>query len=431
MDTELVDLDFGTEPPLAAPATRLPAARRALRRRRLAVGAGAAVCMTALGGFAWVAVGPLGGLPGTAQYAGSPSATASVHTGDLDVVAPDDCLGEVCVELVPHGMAPLSPARPGGDLAVGYRDGRLVKYWPEVGVVQVIEDPTSTGALQSAAVEVEFRGTRFRVALAEGFGYRVDQVEPGDHRTLGEWFAAQRRLPSNDCAVEASLRNDVAAGDSPGPGECWVEVDGHGHVLATPGVTLDRTFTPDLPADALPPGVAVTGVELTRGGSRYYGVVHRIGKDSFVSTTLVRAADVPDLTAAQWVRRNVALTSTSGVPDRDWPDPAADLRWWNPATNAFAVPDHVSLIRKVANPLHRTAPADSAGVIFDFHGKRYWALTEVTHPPAAKDEPRNVGVTITAIAGAASGADGDPSLDFDTWLAREVVERGPEPEGAR
>jgi hypothetical protein len=420
METEQLDLDFGREPVLVSPQTRLRAGRRALRRRRLIQGLGGTLAVVALGGVTWAA------LPGTGTPAEQHFSTAPAVTTNLPVVVPDDCLGSVCLELVPHGMEPLSPADPGGDMALGYRDGRLVRFSSGVDVVKAIEDPTGTGARQSAAVEVIFRGTRFRVALAEGFGWLADEVHETPASSLEQWFAARHALPDSGCAVQIPRENTRV--DSPEPGECWVEVDENGRVVPAHGISLTHQSPAVLPPGALPPGVMATGVEFQRDGERWFGVVRQIGDGAFVNTTLVRAADLaPGTSMKAWVADTAPEISTTGIPDGAQPSPYLSLNWWDPATGEFLAPEGATLVRRVDNPLERTAPDNSAGLVYDFRGKRYWALTEVHALPRdtttgdvrAADDVRAAGVTVTMSEVEAM----EVGKDFDTWLAIAIDER--------
>ena len=418
MDTTQLDLDFGPEPALAAPQTRLRAGRRALRRRRLAQGLGGALGVVAIGGVTWAA------LPGTGTPSEQRFSTAPTIATDLPLVVSDDCLGSVCLELVPHGMEPLSPATPGGDMALGYRDGKLVRFSSGVDVVKAIEDPTGTGARQSAAVEVIFRGTRFRVAMAEGFGWLADEVDGTPTSSLEQWFAARHALPDSGCAVQIP-REDTRV-DSPEPGECWVEVDANGHVVPARGISLTRQFAAAVPSGALPPGVMATGVEFERDGVQWFGVVRQIGDGAFVSTTLVRAADLaPGTSPETWVANTAPENSTTGVPDGARPSPHLSLNWWDPESGEFRAPDGATVVRRVDNPLGRNAPDNSAGLVYDFKGQRYWALTEIhalppdagTDGAGAADDIRTAGVTVSEVEAVEVGK------DFDTWLAIAIEDR--------
>ena len=405
MNTELLDLDFGPEPPLRAPSAALTTGRQALRRRRLVTGTATALCATALGGFVWtaIAVRPLTDNP--------PIATTRI-VDDLPVVRPDDCLRplDVCVELVSQNLKP--SARPGGDMAIGFRNGHLVRYSRDVDVVEAIIDPTATGATGSAAVDVRFHGAHFRVALAEGFGYLIDELDTGEAPTLAHWFAQQRALPTPNCAI-SSPGADVPPADTPNPGECWVEVNEHGRVVARNGGHISRTFHPDLAPGTLPPGVGVTGVAFDRSGQRWFGVVRTIGADSFVSTTHARTEDLHGVTLEAWVRSTAPEWSPTGIPDAAQPQLWQTLAWWNPRTGRFQTPDGAAILRKVNNPLHLPVPQDSAGIVFTFQGRRYWAITQVNPPQAtsARDDVREGGITVTRAQGASE------SGDFDAWLA--------------
>lgn len=421
MDIDQLNLDFGHEPTLAAPTTYLNVGRRALRRRRLTQGLGGSVAALAIGSVAWAA------LPGTGTAGDQPfSATPTpIVTTSLPVVAPDDCLGEVCVELVPHGREPLSPASPGGDMALGFRDGQLVRFSSAVQVVKAIKDPTGTGAVESAAVEVVFRDTRFRVAMAAGFGYLIDEVGPAAPPTLEQWFAERHALPDSGCGVQ-SPGSTLSRIETPGPGECWVETDAHGKVVPAAGISLIRQFTATVPAGKLPPGVTATGIAFEREGVQWFGVVRQVGDGVFVSTTLVRVQDLaPGTTLETWVAKTAPETSESGVPDLAQIRPWQSLRWWDPKTGDFLVPDGAAVVRRVDNPLGRRTPDNSAGLIYDFDGKRYWSLTEVHAVPSdaatddtpTADDVRTAGVTVTQAEAAAASA------DFDTWLAAEVADR--------
>lgn len=422
MDTEQLDLDFGHEPPLTAPTARLATGRRALRRRRLALGAAAATGTTALAGAAWVVLPTM--VPAAEQHPYAADPGPRIVT-DLPVVAPDDCLGLVCVELVPHGSEPRWPTKPGGDMAIGFRDGTLVKYWPEVEVVKAVVDPTGSGATETAAVEVRFRGERFLVALGSGFGYRVEQEDEGeDLGTLEQWFDQQQRLPDPGCAISGAAPVDDIRAFDPGPEKCWVTVDEHGTVVADGGATLQRTFTPELPSGTVPPGVDVTGVEFTVRGVEATGVVRRVGDGEFLSTLLVRNQDLPKgMTPEEWVVDFADDMSPVGIPDHDWLDPAYAMQWWDPKTGDFVVPEGVTVVRKVDDPLRREMPGaiDSAGLVFEFNGVRYWALTEFDQLAADNDDARTGGITTTAAEGAVEGE--KRPQDFDAWLASTVEDR--------
>lgn len=415
-----LDRLFEAEPPLPAPEQRLYAGRRALRRRRVSLVAVSAAAV-AVGGLAWTTL-PSGSPTSEPPLSGEPTITT-----DLPVVPQGECLGEeVCVELVPRGMKPLSPGKPGGDMALGYRDGELVKYWPEVEVVQAIEDPTGTGATRSAAVEVVFRDTRFRVAMAQGFGYLVDEVDEGDPATVAEWFAGEHALPANDCAVSAERsRPPFPRTATPDPGECWLGVDGRGGLVADDDVTVTRQFEPSLPDGALPPGIEVIGAEFTRDGETWFGVVRQIGGGAFVNATLVRVQDLTEpVTAEEWVTEAAQQPSMSGIPDgaqreEQQPEPWQTLEWWDPKTGAFVVPEGVTVIQKVDDPLELAHPQDSAGVVFELRGERYWVLTQVHVAMEAVEgsEIRSGGVTVSqAVGEAAEGS-------FVTWLADVVAEQ--------
>lgn len=413
-----LDRLFDAEPPLPAPEQRLKAGRRALRRRRISVAALSTVAVVA-GGVAWTAL-PSDGPVDEPPLTGSPTITT-----DLPVVAPDDCLGEVCVELIPGGMKALSPGKPGGDMAIGYRDGELVRYWPEVEVVQAVEDPTGTGATQSAAVEVLFRDTRFRVALAQGFGYLVDEVDKGDPATVAEWFDGHHALPDAGCAVLEQIPAAELLHEYPAAQECWVEVDDEGQVVPGEGVALTRTFTPDLPTGAVPPGVRVTGVAFKRDDTAWFGVVRQVGDGAFVSTSLARVQDLaPGTTAEEWVGATAPESSMTGVPDgaqpeEQQPEPWQTLDWWDPKTGAFLAPDGVTVIRRVDDPLALPSPQDSAGIVFEFRGERYWVLTRVHVAMETVEGPdiRSGGVTVSQAVGDLA------DTDFDTWLADAVAEQ--------
>jgi hypothetical protein len=305
-------------------------------------------------------------------------------------------------------------------MALGFRDGQLVRYSPDVDVVKAIEDPTGSGATESAAVEVEFRGTRFRVALASGFGWLADEVDEGEAATLEQWFAEQHALPSNDCGVQTQ-RNDVSRADLPEPDECWVELDSDGDLVARGGATIERQVYARPAAGALPPGVHATGVAFRRNGTEWFGVVRAIGDGAFVSTTLARVTDLPEGTTLEgWADRVASETSASGHPAGAHPEPTDSLTWWDPKTGAFAVPDGVTLVRRIDNPMELTAPADSAGLVFDLDGERYWALTEISAPRSdgTYDDIRHAGgVTIRQAHGIRGAA------DFEAWLDTQVTER--------
>lgn len=418
--TDELDRLFEAEPPLPAPEQRLYAGRRALHRRR-ASRAAVTVAAVAVGGLAWTAL-PSGSPTGEPPLTGSPTVTS-----DLPVAAQGECLGEeVCVELVPRGMQPLSPGKPGGDMALGYRDGELVKFWPGVEVVQAIEDPSGTGATRSAAVEVVFRDTRFRVAMAQGFGYLVDEVDEGDPATVAEWFAGEHALPSNDCAISTERSAPPFPRTAmPEPGECWLGVDAHGDLVAADGVAVTREFAPALPEGALPPGVEVIGAEFTRDGEAWFGVVRQIGGGAFANATLVRVQDLTaPATAEEWAIEAAQQPPMSGIPDgaqreEQQPEPWQTLNWWDPKTGEFVVPDGVTVIQKVDDPLELTRPQDSAGVVFEFRGERYWVLTQVhvAMETVEGSEIRSGGVTVSqAVADQAGDS-------FVTWLANAVAEQ--------
>lgn len=421
MDIDQLDLDFGHEPALVAPPTHLHHGQRALRRRRLAQGLGGGIAGLAVVSVGWAAL-PGAGTAADQPYSAKPT---PVVTRDLPVVVPDDCLGDVCVELVPHGMDPLSPGTPAGDMALGFRDGQLVRFSSAVHVVKAIEDPTASGATESAAVEVIFRDTRFRVALAEGFGYLIDQIGSKPSISLEQWFAAGHALPDSGCGIQVE-RQDLPRSETPEPGECWLEVNKQGDVVAHAGGTLTRQFDARLPAGSLPPGVRITGVEFERNGTRWFGVVRQIGDGAFVNTTLARTDDFDaGTTLEHWVEKTAPETSMTGIPDAAQPAAVQLLNWWDPRTGEFLVPDGVDVVRRVDNPLERSAAENSVGLIFDFRGKRYWALTEVRTSPSGDvtDGFRSLEKIRTAGVTASQAEPADSSADFDTWLAQGVAER--------
>lgn len=87
------------------------------------------------------------------------------------------------------------------------------------------------------------------------------------------------------------------------------------------------------------------------------------------------------------------------------------------------VPEGVTVVRKVDDPLRRERPGaiDSAGLVFDFNGVRYWTLAEFDQLAADNDDARTGGITTTAAEGAVEGA--KRRQDFDAWLASAVADR--------
>lgn len=120
------------------------------------------------------------------------------------------------------------------------------------------------------------------------------------------------------------------------------------------------------------------------------------------------------LTFEQWL----ALPGTFGGVYDGAPPRVETLHWWNARTGAFQIPAGVTVIRRVADPVG--APAeDSAGVVFDLEGKRYWTLTTrlLAGDDATDDDIRMAGVTVGAVSAERPGA------DFDAWLRDQAAER--------
>ena len=85
----------------------------------------------------------------------------------------------------------------------------------------------------------------------------------------------------------------------------------------------------------------------------------------------------------------------------------------------FGVPAGVTVIRRVDDPVGGDGSEDSAGIIFDFEGKRYWTLT--THLPGydaeTTDDVRTAGVTVGEVDAELPGG------DFDAWLRDRAAEQ--------
>lgn len=100
------------------------------------------------------------------------------------------------------------------------------------------------------------------------------------------------------------------------------------------------------------------------------------------------------------------------------PEPVETLEWWDARTGDFVVPEGVTLVRRVNDPVGIEGPGDSAGIVFEFRGERYWTLATVL-PARDGGEDRAVrraGVTVGATDAA------QPGGDFDAWLRNQAGE---------
>lgn len=225
-----------------APAPRpvqipLYAGRRALRRRRLAVAAGAVAVVAALG----VPVAVLAGAPGVTgedapPLAGSPSPVADEWADDVPVGLPD-------LPLCPGFEAPLSPGVDELDqglqpelclsVLVAFDEHGNLRRAPGVVISGLVTDlPRANADDESekrAAVEVSLEGRRYFIHLAWMKGGASEGMEPATG-TFDAWV--QRGLDGHFGGVSTGDEDDLA----PGMQEWWDPMTGEFRV--PPGVTV-------------------------------------------------------------------------------------------------------------------------------------------------------------------------------------------------
>ncbi|GAA1926978.1 hypothetical protein GCM10009737_31040 [Nocardioides lentus] len=252
------ELDSAIERPRDRPGSDyLAPGRRALRARRLAVGAGAAVVVAALGGG--LAVAGATGLPGTDRGAGpdvarDPGTDRSTDRAGATEREPDCAdvrlLGEPAV-LGPSGRLCLAPG-----VEVLRRVANPMEYPGDVG--------------RSVGLEVEVDGTReFVLALTDQDGTSVTSRPATGSLEL--WLpavvAVQRTLDEADGTPVAG---------TPPPPDSWVEIDADGDlVAAADAVRLVAQRPADLGAAFAAPGETSLVAELRVDGERMYVAVRR------------------------------------------------------------------------------------------------------------------------------------------------------------
>lgn len=254
MDTELLDLDFGPEPPLVAPEARLYAGRRALRRRRLASGVGVTAAALAISGVGWGLTG-LGPADGNR---GDRFASPSARTIDIPL-ATGTCAPPSCIGFTFQDEDIRQPM-------LAYREGELVTFRSDVQVTGLIVDPLAAGVTNSAAVDFQVDGDHVRAFVTEEFGYFGGLGEGRRDEPLARWFATHDAFPMGGCGGKSP-------NSSTEPG-CPVRLDEAGDVLPAKGTTvLKRLDNPDL--GQRPVGV-VTALEVKAAGQRWFVLAQTI-----------------------------------------------------------------------------------------------------------------------------------------------------------
>lgn len=115
----------------------------------------------------------------------------------------------------------------------------------------------------------------------------------------------------------------------------------------------------------------------------------------------------------------LADPATFGGVHEASPRAVETLRWWNARTGEFLVPDDVTVLRRVDDPIGTGETGDSVGVVFELRGKRYWTLVafvKARDGDHGESAFRQSGVTVGA-------TDPErPSGDFDAWLRDQAAE---------
>lgn len=264
-----------TPPAVGSLEDTLAAGRRAVRRRRLTYGVGAAAAALVVGGAAWV-LAPDGtsgsrepGFVGDPPASSAPSRTPA-DTGNDDCGPgsscglPPDLRVPVAAELTPPG----GPARPGWEV-IELPGGELLVR-PGWEVVDRIDDPAGVGSL-AVAVAKDGRPQQWYLWDAGGSTEVSDLTAPTHRRTFAAWVTDT--VPQ----LRGHLRGGGGAGGQQGdewpgvPRSDLVRWSADATTLeALPGVELLEVRAPiDLGASFAPPDAsAVAAVSVA--GVRWY-----------------------------------------------------------------------------------------------------------------------------------------------------------------